>query len=69
MPANTPKSIVVKTSALVNEALKTSVLREAYAKQGSDPIQSTPEMTAALLKSDMARWGDIVKDSGFTPEE
>ena len=69
MPANTPKSIVLKTSTIVNEALKSPALRESFAKQGSDPIQSTPENTAALLKADMVRWGNIVKDSGFIPEE
>lgn len=69
MPANTPRSIVLKTSALVNEALKLPSLRESFAKQGSDPILSTPENTSALLKSDLIRWGNIVKDSGFIPEE
>lgn len=69
MPANTPKSIVSRTSFLVNEALKSPALRESFAKQGSDPIQSTPESTVALLKADLVRWGNIVKDSGFTPEE
>jgi len=69
MPANTPKAVVMKTSALVNEALKTPSLKESFSKQGSDPIQSTPESTMALLKADMVRWGNIVKDSGFVPEE
>lgn len=69
MPANTPKAIVSKTSSLVNETLKTPALRESYAKQGSEPIQSTPENTAALLKADLLRWGNVVRDSGFSPEE
>jgi tripartite-type tricarboxylate transporter receptor subunit TctC len=69
MPANTPKGIVLKTSALFNDALKLPALRESYAKQGIEPIQSTPESTVALLKADMNRWGAIVKASGFIPEE
>jgi len=69
MPANTPKAIVSKTSFLVNEALKSPALKESFAKQGSNPIQSTPENTMALLKADMLRWGNIVKDSGFIAEE
>jgi tripartite-type tricarboxylate transporter receptor subunit TctC len=69
LPANTPRAIVNKTSGIVNEALKLPALREAYAKQGSEPLQSTPESTAALLKTDLARWGAIVKASGFVPED
>jgi len=69
LPANTPKAVVLKTSSLVNQALRLPALKESYAQQGSEPIQSTPESTAALLKTDMLRWGNIVKDSGFVPEE
>jgi len=69
MPANTPKSIISRTSALINDALKLPSVRESYAKQGIEPIQSTPENTVALLKADLNRWGNIVKSSGFIPEE
>ena len=69
MPANTPKSIISRTSALVNDALKQPSVRDSYAKQGIEPIQSTPENTVALLKADLNRWGNIVKSSGFIPEE
>jgi tripartite-type tricarboxylate transporter receptor subunit TctC len=69
LPANTPKAVVLKTSSVVNQALRLPALKESYAQQGSEPIQSTPESTAALLKTDMLRWGNIVKDSGFVPEE
>jgi len=69
MPANTPKSIISRTSVLINDALKLPSVRESYAKQGIEPIQSTPENTLALLKADLNRWGNIVKSSGFVPEE
>ena len=69
MPANTPKSIISRTSVLVNDALKQPAVRDSYAKQGIEPIQSTPENTVALLKADLNRWGNIVKSSGFIPEE
>jgi hypothetical protein len=32
-------------------------------------LLSTPEATAALFAADYARWGAIVKASGFTAEE
>lgn len=69
MPANTPKATVAKASEVVNAALKSPAVRENYAKQGGEPMQSTPESTTALLKADFTRWGTIVKASGFTAED
>lgn len=69
MPAKTPNAIVARTSELVNEALKLPEVKEAYAKQGLEPLQSTPVSTRALLEADLAKWGAIVKASGFTAEE
>ncbi len=69
VPANTPAAIVNKINAQVNEALKSPALIDAYAKQGAEPLASTPEATAAMLRADYARWGEIVKVSGFTAEE
>jgi tripartite-type tricarboxylate transporter receptor subunit TctC len=69
MPAKTPNAIVVKASELVNEALKLSEVKENYAKQGLEPLQSTPASARALLTADLAKWGAIVKASGFTAEE
>jgi tripartite-type tricarboxylate transporter receptor subunit TctC len=69
VPANTPKAIVTRINSQVNEALRLPSVIETYAKQGAEPMLSTPEATAALLAADYARWGAIVKASGFTAEE
>jgi tripartite-type tricarboxylate transporter receptor subunit TctC len=69
MPAKTPNAVVARASELVNEALKLPEIKENYAKQGLEATQSTPAGTRALLKADMAKWGAIVKASGFTAEE
>ncbi|CAB4334680.1 MAG: extra-cytoplasmic solute receptor [Actinobacteria bacterium] len=69
VPANTPKAIVNRINAQVNEALRSPSVIETYAKQGAEPLLSTPEAAAALFAADYARWGAIVKASGFTAEE
>jgi len=69
LPAKTPNAIVARTSELVNEALKLPDVKEVYNKQGLEPLQSTPASTQALLSADLAKWGAIVKASGFTAEE
>ena len=69
MPANTPQAIVSRAASTINDALKSPELRETYSKFGMDPLGGTPESFAALIKSDLAQWGPVIKASGFTAEE
>ena len=39
-------------------------MKEKLALQSVEAMVSTPEETAALLKSDIAEWGRIIKQSG-----
>jgi tripartite-type tricarboxylate transporter receptor subunit TctC len=39
-------------------------VRERLAAEGGDALGGTPEQFASLLKADLARWGQIVKQSG-----
>ncbi len=32
--------------------------------QGAEPVSESPEQFAALIKSDIAKWGDVVRKSG-----
>jgi hypothetical protein len=45
-------------------ALKAGDVRERLAAEGGDALGGTPEQFASLLKADLARWGQIVKQSG-----
>jgi tripartite-type tricarboxylate transporter receptor subunit TctC len=69
MPAGTPPGIVNKAAAAINAALKTPELQETFGKFGMETIQGTPESFAALIKTDLAMWGPVVKASGFTAED
>lgn len=69
MPANTPPAVVAKAAATINEALRLPELRETFSKFGMEPLQGSPESFAALVKSDLAAWGPVIKASGFTAED
>ena len=45
-------------------ALKAPDLTERLAALGADPVGSTPEQFAALIREDIARWAKVVKASG-----
>lgn len=69
MPAGTPPAVVNKAAATIDAALKTPELQETFGKFGMETLQGTPESFAALIRTDIAMWGPVVKASGFTAED
>ena len=63
--SGTPPDVIAKLNAAVNKALKTSKVREAFANVGAEPAGGTPEEFGALVRSQVAHWGKVVKESGI----
>jgi len=63
-PAGTPADIVNKLNAAIKTALADPAVQERLLKQGCEPLESTPQQFATLIKDDLANWQKIVKDSG-----
>lgn len=63
-PAGTPKDVVTKVNAEFNKALKAAELRKRLGDEGADAAGGTPDEFAALIKTEIPRWGKVVKDSG-----
>lgn len=69
-PARTPVEVVNRLSQALNAAERTKAYRATLAKGAFDAYGSdTPAAFGAALKADLVRWGQIVKASGFTPED
>ncbi|OGA03534.1 MAG: hypothetical protein A2W68_00220 [Betaproteobacteria bacterium RIFCSPLOWO2_02_64_14] len=64
-PARTPAGVITKLNAAVINALKAPEVREQMARQGLEPIGSTPAEFAAHLKREVARWARVVKEAGI----
>jgi tripartite-type tricarboxylate transporter receptor subunit TctC len=63
-PAGTPRPIIDKLNAALRVALADPKVKKLYADGGLDqypPDQETPEAASALLKSEIKRWGDVVR--------
>ena len=60
-PARTPRPIVDKLAAEVTRILALPEVRDKLAGQGMDPFVSTPDQFGALLRSDLALYGKIIK--------
>lgn len=63
-PAGTPEAIVNKLNAAIKTALADKDVQERLLKQGCEPLESTPQKFATLIKDDLANWQKIVKSSG-----
>lgn len=67
-PAGTPKAIVDKLNAEINAALKMPDVRAKLEAAGIEVQGGTPQEYAALIKSDLAKWGKVVKQAGIEAE-
>ena len=67
-PAKTPKAIVDLLNRSLNQALTSPDVAERLTKLGMDPAPSTPEEFGRTLAADYAKWGPVVKATGFTAE-
>ena len=67
-PAKTPRPIVETLNRAINKALQSPDVAEKLSKIGMDPATGTPEEFGMIVASDYAKWGPIVKASGFKPE-
>lgn len=63
-PAGTSRPIVDKLNAALRQALADAKVKKIFADGGMDlfpPGQETPEAAAALLKSEIKLWGEVIK--------
>jgi len=67
-PAGTPKAIINKLNAEINAALKLPDVRTKLEAAGIEIQGGTPQEYAALIKSDLAKWGKVIKAAGIQPD-
>ena len=65
-PAKTPPAIVARLNAEINRVLPS--LRERYAELGTELVGGTPGEFGAFIKTELAKWAQVVKASGAKPD-
>ncbi|NBS59496.1 MAG: tripartite tricarboxylate transporter substrate binding protein, partial [Betaproteobacteria bacterium] len=63
-PKGLPRAIVERINTEANQILKVKEMDALLATDGVAPAGGTPEQFAATIKSDIERWGKIVKQAG-----
>src|SRR3954466_5724755 len=67
-PASTPKPVVARLNGAINAALKEDDVRARLSGAGIEIQGGTPEQFADVIKSEIEKWGRIVKQAGIQPE-
>src|SRR5918992_93823 len=60
-PAGTPREVILRYNAVVNEILQQPKTVEALAKQGLTVAGGTPEQFGQFIAADAARWQKVVR--------
>jgi len=63
-PAALPKDIVARLNGEIVKMMASPDARDRIAALGADIMTSTPEQFAAYIRSEQAKWGQAIKDSG-----
>ena len=64
-PARTPAPVIAKLNAAVNAVLKDPETAKKLIEAGADPAAGTPEQLAEFLKSELERWGKVVREKNI----
>ena len=67
-PAGTPREIVLKLNEEINRAMKQPEVAEKLSSLGLIVVAEPPEYFGAVIKSDHAKYGKLVRDIGFKPQ-
>jgi tripartite-type tricarboxylate transporter receptor subunit TctC len=68
-PIGTPREIAARFADETAKVLRAPGFREKLLIQGADTVGSTPDEFAAFVRSEYARWGQLVRQNGIKAEQ
>ena len=67
-PAGTPKPVIDKLNAAVNDAVKRPDIVKLWTEQGAVAMSMTPEAFDKYLRGDIVKWANVVKQFADKPQ-
>ena len=67
-PARTPHEVVARLNAEIVKILSLPEVKERFAEQGLEIVGSTPAEFDARIRSELVRWGKIIRSARITLE-
>jgi tripartite-type tricarboxylate transporter receptor subunit TctC len=65
-PAGTPAPVIAKLNAEINKVLAMPEVRAKITVEGGSVLGGSAGQFGALIRSEIPRWGKVIKDSGAT---
>jgi tripartite-type tricarboxylate transporter receptor subunit TctC len=67
-PAGVPRPVVDKLAAEFVAIVKSPEVGQRFEADGAVPVGSSPQQFAAFLRSEMQKWGKVIRDAGIRLE-
>jgi tripartite-type tricarboxylate transporter receptor subunit TctC len=68
VPAGTPNEVIARLNQDISKVVRSTEVRQRWIDQGLEPRATTSDELAAAIKSDVDKWGKIVRDAGIRSE-
>jgi tripartite-type tricarboxylate transporter receptor subunit TctC len=68
VPAGTPNEVISRLNQDISKVVRSTEVRQRWIDQGLEPRATTSDELAAAIKSDVDKWGKIVRDTGIRSE-
>lgn len=63
-PARTPTFVINKLNQAIRQALQDPRFSQRIASQGAEPAPNSPAEFAVFIKTEVTKWGKVVRDAG-----
>ena len=63
-PANLPPDVLKRLNEAINAAVTTPAFKERFGQIGDEPAGGTPEEFGIVMRTERAKWADVVKRAG-----
>lgn len=67
-PAGTPRTVIQRLNQEIVRILQSPEVKAKFFNAGSETIGSSPQEFAATIKSEMTKWGKVIRDANIRAE-
>lgn len=67
-PAGLPQKVTQRLNSSLSKALRSPALLERFQSQGLMPMPQNAEQFGQFVKTEIGKWGDMVKEIGIEPQ-
>jgi len=62
-PAKTPSAIVTRMNKAIVHSIQLPAVRQKLLEQGGDPVGSTPEELDHVVKTELRKWAEVIREA------